>query len=363
YERFADYVPRPYGTPDWTAGPKVVNFDRVEWHVLPDASTAASALRLGEMDWWELPPPDLVPMLRKDRALKVEVQDPTGFIGIFRMNHLNPPFDNPAIRRALLGAIDQTEFMQAAGGTDPSGWRDGVGYFCPGTPMASDAGMEALTAPRDLSKVSDALKAAGYRGEKIVLLGATDITDSQGSRGRDRRSHATGGLQHRLRGDRLGNGGAAAYPQGAGGEGRLAPLQQFHRRNGPDNPNHPHEHLGGAECRARLAVEPAHRGAQHRVGARTRSGFASAHRSRHSAPSLRRRALHPARPDRAADGVSRRPRRRDARICGVLERQARLRRRMHQAKDIPVVRENRVSIRVPIMIARSAGQSLQQLSG
>ena len=35
--------------------------------------------------------------------------------------------------------------------------------------------MEALTAPRDLSKVSDALKAAGYRGEKIVILGATDI--------------------------------------------------------------------------------------------------------------------------------------------------------------------------------------------
>ena len=48
---------------------------------------------------------------------------------------------------------------------------------------------------------------------------------------------------------------------------------------------------------------------------------------------------------------------------GVLERQARLRRRMHQAKDIPVVRKNRASIRVPIVIARSAGQSLQQRSG
>jgi peptide/nickel transport system substrate-binding protein len=175
YERFGDYVPRPDGTPNWTAGPKIVNVDRVEWHVLPDASTAASALRLGEMDWWELPPPDLIPMLRADRALKVEVQDATGYIGIFRMNHLNAPFDNPAIRRALLGAVDQTEFMQAAGGIDPSGWSDRVGYFCPGTPMASDAGMEALTTPRDLAKVRDAVKAAGYGGEKIVLLGATDV--------------------------------------------------------------------------------------------------------------------------------------------------------------------------------------------
>ena len=175
YERFADYVPRPEGSPNWTAGPKIVNFDRVEWHVLPDAATAASALRLGEMDWWELPPPDLITMLRADRALKVEVQDPTGFVGIFRMNHLNPPFDNPAIRRALLGGIDQSEFMEAAGGTDPSGWKDGVGFFCPGTPMASDVGMEVLSAPRDLLKVKEAVKAAGYGGEKIVLLGATDV--------------------------------------------------------------------------------------------------------------------------------------------------------------------------------------------
>jgi peptide/nickel transport system substrate-binding protein len=51
YERFPDYVPRAEGTPDWTAGPKVVNFDRVEWTTIPDASTAASALRNGEQDW------------------------------------------------------------------------------------------------------------------------------------------------------------------------------------------------------------------------------------------------------------------------------------------------------------------------
>ena len=40
YVRNADYVPRPSGTPEWTSGPKIVNFDRVEWHVIPDASTS-----------------------------------------------------------------------------------------------------------------------------------------------------------------------------------------------------------------------------------------------------------------------------------------------------------------------------------
>ncbi|SED86609.1 peptide/nickel transport system substrate-binding protein [Rhizobiales bacterium GAS191] len=175
YERFAEYQPRPAGVPDWTAGPKIVNFDRIEWQVVSDAATAAAALRLGEFDWWELPSPDLIPMLRANPALKVEVQDPTGFIGIFRMNHLHPPFDNAAIRRALLGAVNQAEFMQAAGGDDPTIWKDGVGYFCPGTPMASTIGIEALTKPRDLAKARDEVKAAGYDGRKIVLLGATDV--------------------------------------------------------------------------------------------------------------------------------------------------------------------------------------------
>jgi peptide/nickel transport system substrate-binding protein len=175
YERFDRYVPRPDGTPDWTAGPKVVNFDRVEWTTQTDPSTAAGALRSGEADWWELPPPDLLPLLRSDRGLRVDVQDPTGFIGIFRMNHLQPPFDNPAIRRALFGAVDQREVLLAAAGDDPAMWQDKVGYFCPGTPMASTVGMEALTSPRDMAKVRTDLKSAGYAGEKIVLLGATDI--------------------------------------------------------------------------------------------------------------------------------------------------------------------------------------------
>ena len=30
-------------------------------------------------------------------------------------------------------------------------WHDGVGVFTPGTPLASDAGMAALTAPRDMA--------------------------------------------------------------------------------------------------------------------------------------------------------------------------------------------------------------------
>jgi peptide/nickel transport system substrate-binding protein len=175
YERFAEYVPRPSGTPDWLTGPKVANFDRVEWSVIPDATTALGALQSGEADWWEQPTFDLLPLLRKDAKIKLEVLDPSGSPSMMRFNHLFPPFDNPAVRRAILGAVIQADFMTAVAGTDPEGWRDRVGYFPPGSPLASDVGMAVLEGPRDYDKVKRDLAAAGYKNEKVVVMVASDF--------------------------------------------------------------------------------------------------------------------------------------------------------------------------------------------
>ncbi|TCZ57958.1 ABC transporter substrate-binding protein [Roseicella aquatilis] len=175
YERFEGYVPREDGTPSWTAGPKRVNLNRVEWIVTPDPSTAAAALQNGEMDWWEQPTTDLLPLIQRNRNIVVENPNPTGLVGWGRFNHLHPPFNNPAIRRALMAAVSQDDYMTAVAGTDRSLWRDHVGFFPPETPFASDAGMEALKGPRDFDKVKRDLAAAGYKGEKVVLLAATDF--------------------------------------------------------------------------------------------------------------------------------------------------------------------------------------------
>jgi len=177
YERFADYKPRENGTPQWTSGPKIANFDRVEWITIPDTSTAASALQTGEIDWLEQPAPDLQPLLAKDKTVTVAIKDPTGAIAIMRMNQLVPPFDNPAIRRALLGAVDQEDYMVAVAGSDKEMWKTGVGVFLPGSPLENDAGMAVLNGPRDFEKVKRELKAAGYNGEKIVILGVTDLAN------------------------------------------------------------------------------------------------------------------------------------------------------------------------------------------
>ena len=174
--RFAGYQPREGGQPSFTAGPKRVNVERVEWTVIPDSSTAAAAMLAGEADWWA-PPADLVPSLRQSARLRVEMLDPMGGIAVLRFNHLYPPFDNPGIRRALLGVIDQSEFMTAAAGEDRSFWRAEVGVFTPGSPMASAVGMERLTGKRDFAQARADLLAAGYKGEKIVLLTAADMQE------------------------------------------------------------------------------------------------------------------------------------------------------------------------------------------
>jgi peptide/nickel transport system substrate-binding protein len=175
YARNEAYVPRQGGTPSFTAGPKVVHFDRVEWHIIPDQGTAAAALQAGEVDWWENPSADLFPVIRGNARLVLAPHDKTGFMGFMRLNHLTAPFNNPAIRQALFGAIDQEDFMQAVTGDDPKLRHTPIGFFCPSSPMANDAGMEVLTGKRDLAAAKAAITAAGYKGEKVVVLIPSDV--------------------------------------------------------------------------------------------------------------------------------------------------------------------------------------------
>ena len=174
YERFAGYAPRGEA-PSLTSGAKLAKFDRVEWITIPDAATALGALQNGEVDWWEQATFDLLPVMQGDSKLKIEVLDPSGNVSMMRFNQLHPPFDNPDIRRALLGAVQQSDYMTAVAGTDPQWWKTGIGYFPPGSPLQSDAGMAALTSPRDMNRVKAAVTAAGYGGEPIVVMVATDF--------------------------------------------------------------------------------------------------------------------------------------------------------------------------------------------
>ncbi len=174
YAKNDAYVPRQEAA-SYMAGGKQVHFDRVEWITIPDAATASAAVQRGEIDWWEQPPTDVVPSLQRARGVKVDVLDPNGSIGFFRPNHLHPPFDNPAIRRVVLRATRQADFMAAAVGTDARFSRVPYGYFATGSVMASDEGMDVLRNPITAEQAKAELAAAGYRNEKVVFLVATDF--------------------------------------------------------------------------------------------------------------------------------------------------------------------------------------------
>ncbi len=171
YTRFDSYVPRQEPG-NWLAGGRIAYVPRVVWTVIPDAATAAAGLQSGEVDWWGDASPDLAPLLRRDPHLAVQVQDLIGGDLVMRFNALYPPFDNPAMRRAVLPAIKQSEFMTAVSGDDHTLWRDQVGVFSVGKPMSTDAGVDVMHG--DLTASRRLVKEAGYNGAPIVVMIAAD---------------------------------------------------------------------------------------------------------------------------------------------------------------------------------------------
>ena len=178
YMRFDRYQPRPEAA-DFSAGGKIAHVERVEWRVMPDPATAGAALQAGEVDWIEQPLIDLLPLLRRNENIHVATQDPFGVIGVVVFNHLQPPFDNVKLRRALLPAIDQSEYVAAVMGNESANAKTGVGVFTAGSPLANTAGLDVLTGPRDITLARKLVAESGYRGEPAVLLSPSDYASLQ----------------------------------------------------------------------------------------------------------------------------------------------------------------------------------------
>jgi len=178
YMRFDRYQPRPEAA-DFSAGGKIAHVERVEWRVMPDPATAGAALQAGEVDWIEQPLIDLLPLLRRNENIHAATQDPFGVIGVVVFNHLQPPFDNVKLRRALLPAIDQSEYVAAVMGNESANAKTGVGVFTAGSPLANTAGLDVLTGPRDITLARKLVAESGYRGEPAVLLSPSDYASLQ----------------------------------------------------------------------------------------------------------------------------------------------------------------------------------------
>jgi peptide/nickel transport system substrate-binding protein len=106
--------------------------------------------------------------------VKVIQVDPLGFISILRFNALIPPFNNARLRRAVLAAVDQADYMRAVNGENVK-WRRCASMFPCGLPFAKEIGADLMNTPRDLNRAREAVKAAGYAGERIVLMNPADF--------------------------------------------------------------------------------------------------------------------------------------------------------------------------------------------
>ncbi len=179
YLKNPNYKPRSEPATGWSGG-KVAKVDQVEWRYISDAATASAALQKGEIDIWEWPTSDFVALLKKDPNIRIADYGPLGQLGIMRPNHLHPPFNNPKARQALLWLTWQPDYRGAIVGGDPDSWIDCVGFFTCGSPNETKVGAASLMEKDRAKKEAMAkqlLAEAGYKGEPIAILQATDLPE------------------------------------------------------------------------------------------------------------------------------------------------------------------------------------------
>ena len=173
YDRNPNYVARAE-PPTGIAGSKKVNVDRVIIQNIPDAQTAVAALQAGELDLVEFPPIDSLPALESDRDIKTQILSPTGNVGWIRLNFLHPPFNNAKARQAVLWAVNQENHLKASY-VESRFYKTCGSLFTCGTPMANDANTEWFTRGPNVDRAKALLREAGYNGEPVTLLQATNI--------------------------------------------------------------------------------------------------------------------------------------------------------------------------------------------
>src|SRR5258708_3148711 len=173
YDRNPNYVSRSEPS-NGLAGAKKVMVDRVIYENMPDSQTALQALKAAEIDFFEIPPIDLIDTLESDPNIKIEVLNKLGNYGIMRLNHLYPPFNNVDARKALLYLIDQEEFMKASFG-NAKYYKKCPSNFACGTPMENSENTDWFKEAPNLNKAKELFKKADYDGRPVTVLHATNI--------------------------------------------------------------------------------------------------------------------------------------------------------------------------------------------
>ncbi len=174
YSKNEAYIPRDELASGF-AGGRVVNFDRVVWTSIGDMTTALAALEAGEVDMIEtVVGEDLIRGRDIENVAEAGTED-RGVQHMVVINHTVPPFDTPEGRQALLQLIDPTQVMLGSAG-DPDLFEVCRSWYICGSQFAEPANIDGLDDTPDPDRARELLDAAGYDGEPITILMASDRT-------------------------------------------------------------------------------------------------------------------------------------------------------------------------------------------
>lgn len=152
------------------AGGKVAHFDRIDVISMPDQATRASALQAGEIDFIEIIAADYIAPMRRNRNIRIANPRGAGQImSILNINHAQPPFNNPAIRRAAQLAINQADVMASLGLPEGLYMQNCLALYMCDTEGQSDAGTEIFRGA-GTARARQLLREAGYNNEPVVFL-------------------------------------------------------------------------------------------------------------------------------------------------------------------------------------------------
>jgi ABC-type transport system substrate-binding protein len=142
---------------------RVPKLDRVLLLPIPEANSRLAALRSGQVDWIEVPPPDAIPSLRQANFNIVTNSYPHVWPWFFQMGGEATPFRDVRVRQGLNYCVDRDGLVQLLNGTaEPS-----VGWLKPSDP---NFGKPQNRYAFDPAKGKALLAEAGFTAQKPLAF-------------------------------------------------------------------------------------------------------------------------------------------------------------------------------------------------
>jgi peptide/nickel transport system substrate-binding protein len=171
FERYEDYK-SPGGTISFRAGPKFAYADRLEGIIIPELGSRVAALETGDVHYIGIIPGEQRARLQSNSDI-VTFTEPTSVSrsGVWP-NHLQGPFSDPNVRRALMLAYPVEDALIVISGSRDLFQACASLILCGNSRWGGmrTAGDEIYYGQRDLATAKQLVIDAGVVGEEITLL-------------------------------------------------------------------------------------------------------------------------------------------------------------------------------------------------